>query len=672
MVKQFIKKQKVLCIYIRCVNDQLSVSAHEQFRNEHRTIEFFEDLRISHNKIDDKCHKLFNLLNNASKQLRVDRSIIDQAKYIGQSLFDGLFTLRVKELLYSTECRELILEIDGNLVQIPWELLYDGTDFLCQRFNIGRIVNTWQSIASHRGQERRKRPFNIDKNPFKMLILADPKGDLDASYEEGDILFEKFKDLSEHKDLQKNIEIKLKSSFIETEYIKKALREFDIIHYAGHAKYNAEDPSRGGWQTADGEVSTDDIIEMIGGGALPYLIFSNACQSGQTEPWSISSDGKKGVYGLANAFLLAGVYHYIGTFWDIPDKQGLRLAVEFYKNLMKGVNIGESLRRARVHLIHRYGEANITWMAYMLYGDPTYVYLGRENLQDKEHFQAGQGVYIPDNFAEQSKSEGINYSSGIEPANTSESLESVLAGETRGAESDTMGGMESENIFLKPISLKLTRPLKTALFLFLFVFIVVGISWLGKTFFFSSNAPDPNPAYVSLFDKDYFEPNRQKSDLADREKDLIRIGKVLGARFILFSELMPDKKKPKIAINVIETETTVIKVSFISQMGKGEGYESVAGRIAKKVVAKIKERYPLKGKITAMNDAKEVMVNLGSDVGLKKKFIMNVLGGLDEPEQIGRIEITKVDQCLALAKVLQAKRPLRIGDRVIATPDNEV
>lgn len=437
-----------------------------------------------------------------------------------------------------------------------------------------------------------------------------------------------------------------------------------------------------------------------------------------------------------------------------------------------------------MHLIHRYGEGNITWMAYMLYGDPTYVYLGegnlqlqdnlhaRENLQNKEHFQAGQGVYIPDNFAEQSKIEGINYSSGIEPASTFENLESVLAGETRGAESNTMGRMESENIFFKPISLKLTRPLKMALFFFFFVFIVVGISWLGKTFFFLSNASDPNPVYFSLFDKDYFEPNCQKSDLdevithlierlkereedkfkagrkilapeddwtsrsmpmavfgylaikdmdlknalklrrrndslaqeittaiqnqnsiplvdrkhlddtfrefklflsdlADRKKDLIRIGKVLGARFILFSEIMPDKKKPKIAINVIETETTVIKVSLTSQMGKDEDYVSVAGRIAKKVVAKIKERYPLKGKITAMNDAKEVMVNLGSDVGLQKKFIMTVLGGFDEPEQIGRIEITEVDQDLALAKVLQAKRPLRIGDRVIVTPGNK-
>jgi len=70
---------------------------------------------------------------------------------------------------------------------------------------------------------------------------------------------------------------------------------------------------------------------------------------------------------------------------------------------------------------------------------------------------------------------------------------------------------------------------------------------------------------------------------------------------------MPDKKRSKIAINVIETETTVIKLFFVSQVGKGDGYELIAGRVAKKVVTKIKERYPLKGKITAMNDAKEVI-----------------------------------------------------------------
>jgi len=76
-----------------------------------------------------------------------------------------------------------------------------------------------------------------------------------------------------------------------------------------------------------------------------------------------------------------------------------------------------------------------------------------------------------------------------------------------------MGSMESKDIFVKPISLKLTLLLKIFLFVFLFVFIVVGISWLGKTFFFSSNAPEPNFVHFSLFDKDYFEPNRQKIDL---------------------------------------------------------------------------------------------------------------------------------------------------------------
>ena len=162
--------------------------------------------------------------------------------------------------------------------------------------------------------------------------------------------------------------------------------------------------------------------------------------------------------------------------------------------------------------------------------------------------------------------------------------------------------------------------------------------------------------------------NLYLSDLVDRKKDLIRIGKILGARFILFSEYTHDEKKPKIAINVIETETTVIKVSFTSKLGKGENYEEIADQIAKKLVKKILERYPLKGKIIAVNDDAQVMLNLGSDFGLQRKNIMAVLSNLDGTEQIGLIEIIKVDRRLALAKILKAKRLLKIGDRVILSP----
>ena len=111
---------------------------------------------------------------------------------------------------------------------------------------------------------------------------------------------------------------------------------------------------------------------MAGGAPLPSLVFSNACHSGRTGEWHVDKGFEEQIFGLANAFLLSGVTHYIGTFWEILDSPGSTFAIEFYKALSKNVSVGEAVRTARKKLIVQFGEGNIIWASYMLYGDPTY------------------------------------------------------------------------------------------------------------------------------------------------------------------------------------------------------------------------------------------------------------------------------------------------------------
>jgi tetratricopeptide (TPR) repeat protein len=108
---------------------------------------------------------------------------------------------------------------------------------------------------------------------------------------------------------------------------------------------------------------------------MPALIFSNACQSARTEGWAIKEQFQDEIFGLANAFLLSGVKHYVGTFWEILDEPGRRFALEFYKQLLAGQPIGEAIRQARLALIKSYGEETIVWASYILYGDPTFNYM---------------------------------------------------------------------------------------------------------------------------------------------------------------------------------------------------------------------------------------------------------------------------------------------------------
>jgi hypothetical protein len=110
---------------------------------------------------------------------------------------------------------------------------------------------------------------------------------------------------------------------------------------------------------------------MGGGQSLPALVFCNACQTAQTEEWANRKEYEQRIFGLANAYLLAGVRHYIGTFWEILDEQGSSLVEGFYDALARGESIGEALRRMREDLIRAYGEEVLIWAGYVLYGDPT-------------------------------------------------------------------------------------------------------------------------------------------------------------------------------------------------------------------------------------------------------------------------------------------------------------
>lgn len=346
--------EDILVIEITKEDNKLKMSAFEKSKStDHR---HYSEITISTNEIDNLCDDINKILNTANRSGKLHDDALNELKKVAHLLYDSLFTIEIKNSLKATTAKYLILSIDEKLVQIPWELLFDGEKYLCLRFALGRSVRTRQ-----RFQEVHYR--NV-VSPAKVLILSDPTGDLKSAYEEGVAIcnaFDKRKD---------KIKADLKTTEIDLRYVKKNIRDYDIVHFAGHANYNSDEPSKSGWILQDGIFSSEDIISLGSTAPLPSIIFSNACQSGQTEEWKITKGFENEVYGLANAFLLAGVKHYIGTFWKIIDESCLLFAKEFYKNVINGNSTGEALRLSRIKLIERYGESSIIWASYMLYGDP--------------------------------------------------------------------------------------------------------------------------------------------------------------------------------------------------------------------------------------------------------------------------------------------------------------
>ncbi|MCP4713726.1 MAG: CHAT domain-containing protein [Deltaproteobacteria bacterium] len=328
------------------------------------TARHYEDVVFQAAFVEEQCAAVVRLLNNANYRCSLAEEGLAQLKKVCFVLFETLLPHAIQQELAVAECRNLVITLDDGLVHVPWELLYDGTGFLCRRFNTGRVVRTRGRVAKHR-------PRNCTA-PVKALVVCDPRGDLDGAYREGDRIRTAFDSSREliHADLL--------NRRIESKLLKQSIRDYDIVHYAGHADYAADNPAHSGWLLAQGTFSAEDIHRMSRNVPMPLLVFANACQSGQTGEWLVDEQYGDRVYGLAHAFLMAGVRHYLGTFWEVLDEAGCEFAAAFYQGLLQGACIGHAVRQARETVVERYGEGNLVWAAYVLYGEPGFNYFGTD------------------------------------------------------------------------------------------------------------------------------------------------------------------------------------------------------------------------------------------------------------------------------------------------------
>ena len=347
---------------IKNEGDSLRVS----FYPKNVTISHYEIQPFDKRAVDKICSELSEELDKANRGFG-KKSILKYLKKKGTELSDLLLTETVKDGLKKCKSKHLIISLDDQVVHIPWELLCINRKLLCHSFNVGRTVQT-----SHLSPPDHDEDIELSK----ILIIANPTNDLPESETEGEAvkaIAKKYnKDVSVRNDMT-------------VEDIHEIIGDYDIVHFAGHAVYKPYNPAESGWKFSeedDGILSAEAVHKMKDSekiDAMPYLVFSNACESAK-ERWDAPSVA---TFGLANAFLLSGVNHYIGTLWKVQDEHSSQFAAKFYDNLFSGKSIGESLKLARSESV-RGGDVNACWTSYVLYGDPTTEYEERsETIWDK-------------------------------------------------------------------------------------------------------------------------------------------------------------------------------------------------------------------------------------------------------------------------------------------------
>ena len=278
----------------------------------------------------------------------------------------------------------LVLQMPRELMRYPWELLRDRHGWLIERFALGRqVIADADSIPRWYGTRRR--------GPLRFLVVAPAVGGSGAEVSnvgilEGEHVAGCFERLQER--LPGLVEATGFREYIDTpvtaERFRTLLRDgrFDIVHFAGHGRYDANRPERSCWMFSDGPLYAFELRHTLANAEVtPWLLYGSACE-GSREAGSAHHGYHDGVYGMASAALGQGVAAYVGPLWKIAESDAKNLAADFYEALLlRRTSVGEALALARRRLK---SEQSAGWTGLVLYGDPTPTVLQRLSPSDPE------------------------------------------------------------------------------------------------------------------------------------------------------------------------------------------------------------------------------------------------------------------------------------------------
>jgi len=641
--------------------DNLKICGSFQADGEVQPLKQSQEIPYDKSSIESCAAAIIDIFNRAGGMKKTSNDFIVELRQLGNTLYKQLIPDVIRTGLSEAPEANLLISMDEALGHIPWEMLHDGTQFLSQKFGIGRTLATRQSVS---GSTRAL------TKPLKVLLLCDPQGNLPAAARERTEI------LSATAEYNDCLNITAKESPVETAYVSAKIHSFDIVHYAGHAEQDNDHTGTGGWMLHDGPLTSGAISALASDRPMPALVFSNACHTGA---WKNNDDFVRRVFGLANAFLLSGVQHYIGTFWDIPDEPSCHFATHFYANLVQGMTIGEAMLTARRSLIETYGEDTIFWGSYLLYGDPTtrYVSAAAATESPSATTAAPQQARPADSYAATPPAKS---SSTMLIAGGALALACVVAGyfmfsgpkqqlqvvqpsvpQQSSAESDKQLDELVQSLAASYRSGQPQQPAQpsdgwTSPPFSIVVMEITGGSGSNDALIERINQGLATNAGVSiverrLLNKMLTELKLSAAALTDPATS-IKLGKILSARIMVSGTLATEGGQAALMLKFIDTETTEVrKMLTIEAKGKEIDKQAITD-LAGQVGGWIKEEFPVQGKVTTLA-GNQCKLNIGRQHGLKKGDVVEAViengKGSGLYTVLAELQLSEVDKSSATA-----------------------
>lgn len=255
----------------------------------------------------------------------------------------------------------LIINPDGELYKIPFEILYDKNEPLFQRFDVHYSSNLGFINEKESEHTAAKKTYIYAPNYEEKKVTLATRGDfgnLDGAKKEAEIIAGYFPS-----------KIFMDANATKENFIKTA-SSASMLHLAMHAEVNENEAGLSRFVFGENENIEENLYldELYALNLKADLAVLSACNTAVGK-----ENAGRGIESFQRAFSFIGVSSVVASLWEVPDIATSQIMEAFYKELKNGERKSEALRRAKKSFLKSNADTKLAdpfyWAGFVVYGN---------------------------------------------------------------------------------------------------------------------------------------------------------------------------------------------------------------------------------------------------------------------------------------------------------------
>ncbi|MEP0880090.1 CHAT domain-containing protein [Trichocoleus sp. ST-U3] len=304
--------------------------------------------RLVKNDIEETLEQLLESLNpffSSEARLRLSQQVY---RWLIQP---------VETELTKSNIATLVFVLDGSLRSLPMAALYDGKQYLIEKYNIV-VAPGLQLVTPRVGSASLSQLLAQKRNKILAGGITEARQGFPALPGVG----------AEVSQIASEVPSKV---FINEDFTELNLQNylnknsFTVVHLATHGQFSSSSDSTF-ILTWNGRINVKEFENLLRsrdpGTFNPIeLLVLSACQT--------ATGDKRAVLGLAGVAVRSGARSTLATLWSVQDESTAKLMGEFYQQLLQGESKVKALRQAQIALLKQPKYAHpFYWSSFILVG----------------------------------------------------------------------------------------------------------------------------------------------------------------------------------------------------------------------------------------------------------------------------------------------------------------